>query len=175
MMELFVGLDIPLAVKRELENIQNHLRRFDSLGKYELSENFHLTLCYIGEWESPETVISQLEQIRFNSFELQLHEPGIFENPGKSVVWVNVKKDDRLLVLKQLIDKAVENAGVLINRITFVPHITLAYGSNPSISSSFSTCKVTPFSIEVSKFYLYVVHDESESPRFGKLHNFNLF
>ncbi|MCZ8511582.1 RNA 2',3'-cyclic phosphodiesterase [Paenibacillus filicis] len=174
-MELFVALDVPLAVKRELRNIQNHLRQFDSSGKYESAENFHLTLSYIGEWTSQETIISHLEHIRFNSFELQLHEPGIFENPGKSVVWVNVKENDRLHALQQMIVQALANAGVLINRFVFVPHISLAYGCNPSISSSFSACKVIPLSFEVSSFYLYVVHSVSESTRFKKLRNFKLF
>ncbi|WP_080834229.1 RNA 2',3'-cyclic phosphodiesterase [Cohnella massiliensis] len=174
-MELFVGLDFPFAVNQELEQIQKRLRRFDPSGKYEPPENYHLTLRYIGELPEAESVTANLEPIECKRFRLRLHELGMFENPEKTVIWVNVTgENEALQTLQRRIDRTLTDAGVQVERFSFVPHISLAYDCRNSLSDYFSSCEVTPLSFEVSDFHLYVVHRSPEGSRFRKIRTFNL-
>lgn len=173
-MELFVGIDFPPEINQELLRIQSCLRRVDPSGRYEPMENYHLTLRYFGESLDADTAVDQLDRIDFPVFSLRLHELGMFDNPEKNVVWVNVQEEERLRTLQQRIDSACSDAGSPMKRYSFVPHISLAYHCRNNISTDFPACTVSPLSFVVSSFHLYAVQNIPERPRFRKIKQFNL-
>lgn len=174
-MELFVGLDFPPAIIKELQNIQTQLRATDPVGHYESEENFHLTLRYVGEVSAIEPIARHLEQIHGKRFRLELQRLGLFDNPEGNVVWVDVvESNDELNTLQRQIDRAISNSGAEVKQYPFVPHISLAYGSGASIAEAFPSCHVTPLSFEVSEFYLYEVMTMATGSRFRKIYPFQL-
>ncbi|MCI3923517.1 RNA 2',3'-cyclic phosphodiesterase [Paenibacillus sp. TRM 82003] len=164
-------------MNQELANIQRSLRRIDPSGKYEPAENYHLTLRYIGESLDSDTVAAHLERIGYPAFTLRLHRLGIFDNPDRNVVWVNVMEDDpldHLRTLQRKIDRALSDSGCRMKRYSFVPHISLAYDCKDTISNAFPNCTVAPSPFNVTAFHLYVVQYTPEGPRFRKLKQFEL-
>jgi len=174
-MKWFVGLDIPEAIRRELVHVQEQLRRFDTSANYEPAENFHLTLRYIGETANVEPIAAGLERIEWPAFRLGLRRLGMFHNPDRNVVWVDVRDEgDNLRPLRNRIDGLLALAGVPADGYSFVPHISLAYDCRPSLSDHFSSCSVAPLTFVVDRFYLFAVHPASEGNRFAKSREFPL-
>lgn len=174
MLELFVGLDTPPEIKRELERVQNQLRLFDPRGAYEPVENFHLTLRYIGESSDVGAIVERMEQIECEGFSLSLHELGLFEHSDWNVVWSNVQEEPRLQALQMEVDRRLSDMDIGTARFSFNPHISLAFHCHSDIPDVFPSCTIEPLSFQVSDFYLYEVEHSQEGQRFRKLRDFKL-
>ncbi|MDD3669115.1 MAG: RNA 2',3'-cyclic phosphodiesterase [Alphaproteobacteria bacterium] len=126
MIRLFAGLDIPDAVKEQIQSLPKNL----SGALWKSGEKLHLTLRFIGNVEEPvaDEIVRTLRDVRFPTFRLGLKELGYFavgDNPHH--LWTGV--DDRKAVgeLADRIDAAVKKAGGGMNdRFKFMPHVTLA-------------------------------------------------
>lgn len=174
-MELFVGLSIPRHISEELKKIQDNLRFFDKFGRYELVENYHLTLRYIGKVTEIRQIITQLHQIQYECFTLRLHKLGMFVNPDGNILWVDVAENiDQLHELQRLTASSLEHFVSLVQPIPFVPHISLAYGCDPAVRDKFHSLVVAPLSFEVTSFHLYAVERCSTGYRYRIIRTFQL-
>ncbi|MBR6412905.1 MAG: RNA 2',3'-cyclic phosphodiesterase [Alphaproteobacteria bacterium] len=125
MIRLFVGIDLPENVKKELQSLQKGL----PAALWRPDKKMHLTLRFIGNLEEPvaEEVLKELRYIRFPAFHFALKGIGYFERGGiPHHIWAGVDKDKALRELQQKIDSAVKKAGAgQADKFKFVPHVTL--------------------------------------------------
>jgi 2'-5' RNA ligase len=157
-MRLFVAIELPAAVKDELERISCGLPR----ARWVPADQRHLTLSFIGEVDGAEldNIIASLETVRALAFPLQLAGAGCFPpRRDPRVLWVGIEKSDPLNELKKKIDRALNRAGITPDSRKFFPHITLArvartpIGRTARFLAEHSGFALPPF--EVTSFLLF--------------------
>jgi 2'-5' RNA ligase len=130
-MRLFIAIEIPEAVKKELAVAQGRLRVAGVDASWTRAEGMHLTLKFMGEVADqrvPE-IMSGLRKAAEGLSPLGLSVSGVgtFPNPKNArVVWIGLAGDIEKLARLQV---AVENAMVLLSMTReerkFTPHLTL--------------------------------------------------
>ena len=126
MPRLFVAIDLPEAQRQALAR----LSRRDADFHWVNSQQYHLTLRFLGEVEEPmvEKIQSALETVRVEPFILPLEGVGFFPpRPPANVIWVGVGNGHpRLHQLRQQLDDAILRTGLPLDVRTFHPHVTIA-------------------------------------------------
>jgi 2'-5' RNA ligase len=124
-MRLFVALDLPWEIKEELSDLS-----FNLIGaRWVPTDNFHLTLRFIGEASrlQAEEIDLALATLRGRSFAFSLSGMGWFEKAGRvSALWVGVERNDNLAKLQAKVESALYRIGLPPDRRRFTPHVTLA-------------------------------------------------
>lgn len=126
MMRLFVGLDLPWAVKERLAALA--WAGIEG-ARWVPTENYHLTLRFIGETPAylAEEIDHALLALKARGFCLTLSGLGTFSRGGKvSALWVGVGKSPELEHLRGKIETALQRIGLEPERRRFQPHVTLA-------------------------------------------------
>ena len=122
---LFVGLELPASCKATLLSIDPHLSGLWWLPE----EQFHLTLSFLGNLETPEEdrLGEALREVRVPRFFLPISGVGVFNVRGNpSVLWAGVGKGHpHLFLLHRRIQDAVLRAGLEPDLKPFHPHITI--------------------------------------------------
>jgi len=125
-MRLFLSLPLPVDCQQILDVLEEPIRGV----RWVPSEQRHLTLRFIGDWEEPGLAGLQdaLAQVRIEPFLLPLTAVGNFPPRGPSkVLWVGVGAGhSRLFQLRQRVDDTLLRLGWQGDLSTFEPHITLA-------------------------------------------------
>ncbi len=125
MVRLFVGIDLPAAIRASLSALEIGLP-----GAYWVPEdNLHLTLRFIGEVSEGEAndFHDALTGVRAPSFTLTISGTGVFETGQRPhTLWASVAKCDALMRLQAKIESALVRAGCEREGRKFTPHITLA-------------------------------------------------
>lgn len=147
-MKVFYALTFEEQSKSLLGQVRDKVKADFSKGRYTETDNFHMTLTFIGEVSYEE--VGVLEEILYQLFEpspdewdeevtqispgelipecLQLSHYGTFSNHGKDVLWVGVEDDTKLIKLQRELTGLVVDEGFEIADEAFVPHITLGRG-----------------------------------------------
>ena len=129
-MRLFVALDLPETVRRELRELIEQLRKLCPDARWVRPEGIHITLKFIGQVDPAKTaLISQaLEPIRSDHpVEMQFRGIGFFPNKRRPrVAWCGVEGPLNLAKLAADIEEAVEPLGITRESRAFTPHLTLA-------------------------------------------------
>jgi len=124
-MRLFVALDLPWEIKEELSDLS-----FNLIGaRWVPTDNFHLTLRFIGEASrlQAEEIDLALATLRGRSFAFSLCGMGWFEKAGRvSALWVGVERNEQLAKLQAKVESALYRVGLPSDRRRFTPHVTLA-------------------------------------------------
>jgi 2'-5' RNA ligase len=124
-MRLFVALDLPWEIKEELSDLS-----FNLIGaRWVPTDNFHLTLRFIGEAGrlQAEEIDLALATLRGRSFAFSLSGMGWFEKVGRvSALWVGVERNENLAKLQAKVESALYRIGLPPDRRRFTPHVTLA-------------------------------------------------
>ena len=139
---LFVAVELPDAVKIELDRLVQALKAADTGGLRPVRpEGIHLTLKFLGDVES-ERVDAVAEALSISAaqhspFRLELGQAGAFPNLRRPrVLWVGVDGDmEALASLQADVEGELENAGFARDNRDFHPHLTLARvrdGSRPA-------------------------------------------
>jgi len=121
MLRLFVGIELPPALKLQLSLLAAGLPG----AKWVDPGNYHLTLRFIGETDEGEAadIHDALAKIRAPRFALSLATVGHF---GLRQLWVGVERSPALAHLHELVDKAVSRLGHESEERRYTPHVTLA-------------------------------------------------
>jgi 2'-5' RNA ligase len=130
---LFIAIELPDKVKRELMALQQRLAVEPSAGiKWVSPQGIHLTLKFLG-WVAPNRVedikTAIAEAVKpFAPFEVGLSGLGGFPNLRRlNVVWCGLTGDvSRLGDLQQSIEQHVSPLGYPTENRAFSPHLTLA-------------------------------------------------
>lgn len=122
---LFVAIDPPDGIRDQLSALCCGLPD----ARWTPPEQFHLTLCFIGEVDGSSflDIREALAKIAFPAFSLRLHGVGFFPPRGQPrVVWAGVEKSEPLMALQRKIATRLFNLGYEPENRKFSPHITLA-------------------------------------------------
>lgn len=124
-MRLFVALDLPIPLRQRLAMLAGGVPG----ARWVPSENYHLTLRFIGETQKhrAEEIDEALFALRARGFSLTLAGIGLFEKGGRAnSLWVGVERNPALDHLQNKIETALQRAGLEPERRRFAPHVTLA-------------------------------------------------
>jgi len=130
-MRLFVALSIPDVVASGLLLLQGGVPG----ARWQLREQMHLTLRFIGEVDSRDTsaLDDALAGIDAPAFDMQLHGVGQFGNKQPHSLWAAARGNDLLEHLQRKVDTAIRRVGQLQDAHKFTPHVTLARLRHPEL------------------------------------------
>lgn len=128
-MRLFVGIDLPEALRKKLGQLIAQLRPLAAV-RWSRAENLHITTKFIGEW--PDARLDEMKQALSRiagpaPFEIALNGLGWFPNPHQPrIFWIGVAAPPDLAALSAETETVVERLGVPRENRPFSPHLTLA-------------------------------------------------
>src|ERR1700754_3163610 len=133
-MRLFVGLDIPEAIRIQIARYVDEMRRIGPDAKWVGTDSYHVTLKFIGEWKRDvREIIAALEQVAAPSIHLGFRGSGFFPTSrAPRVFWVGIESDERLASLAKSVETACSTLGIQAEDRTFSPHLTLARSGSGS-------------------------------------------
>ncbi len=124
---VFVAVEFPDEVIKEVARVQEILRGRKFTGKMTELENLHLTLKFLGEIDSGkvEEVRRKLREIKFEEFEAKLERVGSFSFRGKPrIVWIKVGGKG-VFELQKKVDERLAESGFKAEE-RFMSHMTIA-------------------------------------------------
>lgn len=124
---VFVCIDFPDVVIKEIARAQKILENWKFTGKLTELENLHLTLKFLGEIdeEKLEKVKEKLREIKFRKMELGLGNVGSFSHRGKPrIIWIKILGKE-FYELQKKIDDVLSEAG-FVKEERFMGHVTVA-------------------------------------------------
>ena len=130
-MRLFVAVNFPLSIKKQILGIQEQLRLQSSKGSFSRPENLHLTLIFIGETpeEKLESIFRIMEDSRCISSDVLFKHTGCFTHSHKELWWIGADPSCRgLILLKKLRERLLNGfleAGFSVDKRPFNAHISL--------------------------------------------------
>ena len=130
-MRLFIGIELPAEMRRELVGISKLLRERSCGGRFVPQENFHITLRFIGESEDLAGAVSAMHEAcrGIRPFTLSLGSYGFFEKSASGnhrVSLVDVTGEmTELSVLRETLESALADNGFPRDHKRFMPHVTL--------------------------------------------------
>jgi len=125
MIRLFVGLELPEAIRNALSALEIGLPG----AHWVPEENLHLTLRFIGDVDEGEAndFHDALTGVRAPGFKLTVAGTGVFETGQRPhTLWAAVNKCEALVRLQGKVESALVRAGCGREGRKFTPHITLA-------------------------------------------------
>jgi len=124
-MRLFIAVNFDEEFKKTLLRYQAELKKYaDPYQEVNWSSpsNLHLTLAFIGEYDSSENVRAVLNEVRFDPFVIRTGKCGNFG----SLWWVGLDGGNEAVALSDRIRIGLKNAGIPFDPKPMKPHITLA-------------------------------------------------
>jgi len=126
----FIAVDVADSViLKRITDCQTELTRTGADLKPVEPENIHATLRFLGEVQVPllDQVKSELAQVAFQSFQVELRGVGAFPNPRRpNVVWIGITKGgDELQGIFSSLEPRLRELGFPADRKGFSPHITI--------------------------------------------------
>ncbi len=117
-----------LPLDGEARSEAAHWRRNNLLceGRPVVAENFHITLCFLGNLDTAQVdaVVTAADRIRSAPFDLLLDSPGYFPRP--KVFWIGpTRVPDALAGLADTLVRISRRAGINVERRPYQPHLTL--------------------------------------------------
>ncbi len=130
-MRLFVAVDLSEQQRRQVEQLQQHLRRHMSGVKWSAPANLHLTLKFLGEVETTRlaAVLEAAGQAAalMNPFTLSLGGTGVFPDASNPrVLWLGLRDGSSdLQKAAAYLDEKLHQYGFAPDKRPYRPHLTL--------------------------------------------------
>ncbi|MBQ3378556.1 MAG: RNA 2',3'-cyclic phosphodiesterase [Clostridia bacterium] len=124
-MRLFIAVNFSDEVKDKLYETAKQLKKQSAGGSFSRRENYHLTLCFIGETDRVSDVKRIMDKLSFNAFSLKLCGLGRFSSGEGAIYWIGVKENGELSDIANKLSRGLLSAGFNIDKRRFKPHITL--------------------------------------------------
>ncbi len=125
-MRLFIGLELPHAVKDALGSWRKQLTGEYPALKWTSLENLHVTLRFLGNVNG-DSVISEMERLQLERFlpvEFTLSFAGTFGRPP-SILWLGGSFSPGIMETASLLGQIPDEKGATEWR-RFIPHVTIA-------------------------------------------------
>ena len=125
MTRLFVALAIPDHIGDALSALQCGVDG----ARWRPSENFHLTLAFMGETDRHgfNDAVEALSGIEAPAFELKLSGVGSFGERPPRALWAGMQANNELMHLQSKVESVLRRKGFDLEKRKFIPHVTLAY------------------------------------------------
>ncbi len=130
-MRLFIAIPLPRSFKKEAASIQQALRRVSTGGRFVPTDNFHITLHFIGESKDLPGAVTAMQEAVRGIRPLNLHLAGLdaFDREDGHTTLLKVDGDlDELNALHESLESALYDQGFSRDHKRYVPHITLGRG-----------------------------------------------
>ena len=140
-MRLFIAIKLNSEIRNALTDVQKHLIRRGIRGNYTNTDNLHITLAFIGEYDEPDFVTEVISEVPFSPFPISLSALGHFGD----LWWVGISDNVELASYVKRLHQALSEAGIPFDKKKFSPHITLirkAIGSLRAVSVPKTTMSV---------------------------------
>ena len=123
-MRVFLAIDLPDAIRGELERLQEYL----PVGRMVPWDNLHLTLSFLGKQseDACEDAHEALTDVHAQPFDLRLAGLGTFGKTSPQVIYADVERCQELIELERTITRKLRSAGVPFQKRRFRPHVTIA-------------------------------------------------
>ena len=124
-MRLFVGLELPEDIRRQL----GELRRGIPGARWLDPDQLHMTLAFIGDTDANSAcnITDSLFALHPPAFELEISGVGHFGSLRRArTVWAGVVTSEPLTRLRKGVVRRLALADVAVERRRFHPHVTLA-------------------------------------------------
>ena len=151
-MRLFVSISLCEAMKKNVMYHKNILKNASVGGRYQSSENYHITLAFIGEYDDLDKVIAALKKVRFESVEITA---GGLSSFG-STYFVRVTSENGVLDrLADAVRDELNREGIPFDKKNFKGHVTVGRDVRcdlvPTVTRK-SKMKINSFSLMSSEF-----------------------
>lgn len=134
-MRLFIAIELPAELKYRIEARVAPLRDALPAASWVKSENYHVTLAFIGE--QLESVASPIEtqlqsSVRERHFSAEVRGAGFFPNVRRArVAWIGLAPGEQFSELATEVREALRRAHVPFDEKPFKPHLTIARLKEP--------------------------------------------
>ena len=163
-MRLFIAVMLTEQCREALTDTLEMIKKNGISGRFVPEETLHITLAFIGEYGSPEPVISALSRISFHPFEIGLNGTGMFGD----TFWAGTKDNGELRTLADRIRQELSATEIPYDRKDFVPHITLVRRMKGTLKElPVPDCRMT-----VSRISLIRSDLSSGTPRYIEIASF---
>lgn len=120
-MRLFIAIKFNNEFIDSIESINTQLINLGIKGRKTPIDNLHLTLAFIGECDTPNTLINVIDSIDAQPFDLALDKCSHF----KDTVWVGTTLPTHLEALTKQLNQELRDSGYKVPNRDFIPHVTL--------------------------------------------------
>lgn len=155
-MRVFYGVVFNEEIKKKISDIQQEIMKISNSGKFVSTENFHLTLKFIGEIGTDQ--VKEYGNLIFEGirdvekFVMRTNGIGFFSRGSKQLPWIGISKENQLIDLQKRVQEALSKR--MDNKVeAFTPHITL--GRDVELSSQLDGIKIDDFDIVVNRIALF--------------------
>ena len=128
-MRLFIAVPLPKDVQRAICVAEEGLRAASTAGRFVPAGNFHITLRFLGESSALADIAAAMHEAVKDArpFTLRLGTLGSFTHGGARTSYLSVNGDlKELYRIKETLDAALLDCGVIGAKNRLTPHITLA-------------------------------------------------
>ena len=171
MRRVFISIEIPENLKKEIKKIQDSLPEF--YGKKTEPENLHLTLKFLGEI-SEEKIVRVQEKLkkRFDSFEAEIKSLGFFSENFIRIIWLKIENCEEL---QREIDNSLASLGFEKEK-RFMGHMTIARVKKIKDKKKFleelKRIKIPELKFPVKSFHLKESVLEPEGPVYKEIETY---
>ena len=130
-MRVFIAIELPEAVKKEMSRVQNKIMNTANKIKWVSYASMHITLKFLGEIKEKRLnkVFEAVERITIerDSFSIEIKGAGIFPDKGSPrVIWIGIKEGSiELTQMAKELEKKLSEQGFPQEGKKWMPHITL--------------------------------------------------
>jgi len=126
----FIAVEIDEIVRRKLSEIVLEFEKTKCDVKWVKTENFHLTLIFLGDIIQ-ETVDSLKDILRkavstFQPFKIEIKGMGTFGHPKyPRVIWAGIEPNDSIQSLYRAVKTEVTTLKLSVDEKEYIPHLTI--------------------------------------------------
>jgi len=127
-MRLFFAINFSDNIKARLAHLRDDVRSRALRGNFTATENFHLTLAFLGECSAQQISAAKAvsDSLTPASLDIRFNRLGRFRRDGGDIFWVGIVENKALLMLHNDLIKKLVSAGFRLDNRKYSPHITLA-------------------------------------------------
>jgi 2'-5' RNA ligase len=128
MARLFIAIEVPGEIRKELAECQRRLARRAPGFRWTALDHMHLTLVFLGETDRAGDVRKAMDAAAASAapMDLAVGRLGFFGRPAAPrVVWAGVQGSQALGELQRGLTAALRAAGFTVEDRPFAPHLTL--------------------------------------------------
>lgn len=126
-MRLFISINFDEKTIIDISKVRDDIQHHAASGRFSRDENLHLTLVFLGEVDESlvPAIRHTMNNISGGPFDLKFSFTGSFKRDGGEIWWIGVDHSSVLQEIQCFLSKSLAEAGFLIEKRKYTPHLTL--------------------------------------------------